>query len=48
MKKGSSRLLIVPPSLAYGAEGISPKVPAGATLVFEVDVVRVSIKNKIM
>ena len=45
MKKGSSRLLIVPPSLDYGTEGSNnPSVPPGATLVFQIDMVRVSFK----
>ncbi|KAK2161618.1 hypothetical protein NP493_1572g00019 [Ridgeia piscesae] len=46
MKKGSSRLLIVPASLAYGAEGKSPKIPPGSTLVFEIDVVRVKLAKE--
>lgn len=36
MKKGESRTLIVPYWLAYGEKGIRGKIPAKATLVFEV------------
>ena len=42
MRKGSKRLLVIPPSLAYGSQGVADRVPANATLIFEVEVVRVS------
>ena len=46
MKKGSSRLLIMPPSLAYGTEGSNnPSVPPGTSLIFEIDMVRVGFYN---
>lgn len=38
MKVGELRKLTVPPSLGYGSAGIGP-IPAGATLVFEVELV---------
>ena len=42
MKKGAKRFLVVPPNLAYGSQGMGNKVPPNSTLLFEVEVVRVS------
>ncbi|XP_074149775.1 FK506-binding protein 15 isoform X2 [Sminthopsis crassicaudata] len=41
MRKGGKRLLIIPPSFAYGSEGISGHIPSDSTLIFEVQVKRV-------
>lgn len=41
MKVGGRREIVVPPTLGYGAAGNGP-VPANATLVFVVDLVKVS------
>ncbi|XP_067868853.1 FK506-binding protein 15 isoform X2 [Heterodontus francisci] len=46
MKKNGKRLLIVPPSLAYGSQGIPNRVPPDATLVFEVEVKRVKFAKE--
>lgn len=43
MRVGSRRQLIVPPSLGYGSAG-NGKVPSNATLVFVIDLLRVSNK----
>ena len=42
MKKTGKRLIVVPPRLGYSDKGSGSKVPPGATLIFQVEVVRVS------
>ena len=39
MKPGGIRRLLVPSELGYGARGSPPKIPGGATLVFEVKLI---------
>lgn len=46
MKKGGRRLLIIPPAWAYGAQGVAGRVPPDSTLVFEVEIRRVSSPAK--
>jgi FKBP-type peptidyl-prolyl cis-trans isomerase len=41
MKVGGVRLLTVPPSMGYGAQGAADVIPPNATLIFEVELLEV-------
>jgi FKBP-type peptidyl-prolyl cis-trans isomerase FkpA len=42
MKAGGKSVLVCPSSIAYGDAGRPPTIPGGATLVFEIELLRVS------
>ena len=41
MKEGEKAHLVCPPDLAYGDRGMAPLIPPGATLLFDVELVKV-------
>lgn len=41
MKVGGKAMLVCPSSIAYGDQGRPPKIPGGATLVFEVELLSI-------
>ncbi len=46
IKEGGSIKLVIPASLAYGDAGAPPKIPGGATLVFDVELFEIKKKDE--
>lgn len=44
MCEGEKRKLVIPSHLGYGEHGAPPKIPGGATLVFEVELLKINRK----
>ena len=42
MNVGSKRTLLIPAALGYGDRGAGGKIPPGATLLFEVELLRIA------
>lgn len=46
MKEGSTYHVVVPPSLAYGEQGVPPMIEPNAVLVFDVDLISIEKAEK--
>ncbi len=44
---GETRVLVVPPTLGYGAQGVSGVIPGGATLHFTIELMSINGRSEL-
>ncbi|CAM6031754.1 unnamed protein product [Sphagnum compactum] len=47
MCEGEKRRLVIPSSLGYGDRGAGEKIPGGATLIFEVELIKIERREEL-
>lgn len=47
MCEGEKRRLVIPSDMGYGDRGSPPKIPGGATLIFEVELLKIDRKGEL-